>query len=531
MTEWIIQCNLREYDVAGAFNKLHRLDWKQSTNIEKGDVVYIYNSAPESAIRYKCLVNRVEMEEPDIDDSEFVKDGKNFESYGRYMELELLEKYNTSELSREKLQANGLRSIQGPSRVTEELSSYLVTVVGQLSGQNKTRRQAITILMTAFDRPVTARELTNIMYGLDRHQSVVFSELQEMERLDLIKRSGNSAQYFFALKETRRTPHYFYVFQNQSFDEECAGEFLWAPKLAKDGSENHHWSRMEEIKKGDVILHGYMQHIAAISIAKEDCYSAHRPQELSDEWNNDGWKVDADYYLFKKPIKPKEYLEDIRDLQPDKYAPFDKNGNGNMGYLYEANKRLCVFFLEKMTGMTGTLSASYFKPVVVNKTLQLKISEFDKNVHNGEAELLEKVKAFVSDYSVQKLTGLKKEQYVYGTGSKNTFCYRVTHELYQWGSIRNGTPNKYGFYFKPNAEDNESNYRCNKVFGNTDTEVATNEAFDKVKLALFDLIVAGNNGDFKAIQDNPLSTIFKGKVLCIYYPDKYMTGILSGRCE
>ena len=69
------------------------------------------------------------------------------------------------------------------------------------------------------------------------------------------------------------------------------------------------------------------------------------------------------------------------------------------------------------------------------------------------------------------------------------------------------------------------------MFGNTDTEVATNEAFDKVKLALFDLIVAGNNGDFKAIQDNPLSTIFKGKVLCIYYPDKYMTGILSGRCE
>ena len=45
---------------------------------------------------------------------------------------------------------------------------------------------------------------------------------------------------------------------------------------------------------------------------------------------------------------------------------------------------------------------------MVNKTLQLKISEFDKNVHNGEAELLEKVKAFVSDYSVQKLTGLKK---------------------------------------------------------------------------------------------------------------------------
>ena len=40
--EWIIPCNLKYYDVVGAFGKFDRLNWKQSTNIEVGDIVYVY---------------------------------------------------------------------------------------------------------------------------------------------------------------------------------------------------------------------------------------------------------------------------------------------------------------------------------------------------------------------------------------------------------------------------------------------------------------------------------------------------------
>ena len=75
----------------------------------------------------------------------------------------------------------------------------------------------------------------------------------------------------------------------------------------------------------------------------------------------------------------------------------------------------------------------------------MKIEAFDKKVHDGEAEAIAKVKNFVSDYTVKKLMDLPKEDYVYGSGRKDTFCYRITHELMCWGSIRNGTPNKYGF--------------------------------------------------------------------------------------
>ena len=30
-----------------------------------------------------------------------------------------------------------------------------------------------------------------------------------------------------------------------------------------------------------------------------------------------------------------------------KYAPFDKDGNGNMGYLFELNRELAKFFVAK----------------------------------------------------------------------------------------------------------------------------------------------------------------------------------------
>lgn len=56
MTEWIIPCNLKYYDVKGAFSKFKAIDWKQSAkNICVGDIVYIYVGKPISAIKYGNL--------------------------------------------------------------------------------------------------------------------------------------------------------------------------------------------------------------------------------------------------------------------------------------------------------------------------------------------------------------------------------------------------------------------------------------------------------------------------------------------
>ena len=261
MTEWIITCNINVYNVEGAFDKLDTIDWKQSTYVEKGDIVYIYVGAPMSAIRYKCEAMEVELPEATIDDSEFVLDGSSYENYGRYMRLHLLDKYDNPLLGRSKLIENGLKTVQGPSKVNSQLSAYLFSVVE--TGGNvfdhfydkkgiapKTRREAITILQRAYNRPLTARELTDIMYEIDKQQANVHAELTFMEQQRLVIKSGSSAPYGYSVVSNVGTPQYFYVFQNQSFGEESKGEYLQALKQAKDGTENHHWSRLKEVKKG-----------------------------------------------------------------------------------------------------------------------------------------------------------------------------------------------------------------------------------------------------------------------------------------
>ena len=119
MEQWIIPCNIKYYDVVGAFKELKCLDWKQSCkSINVGDEVYIYIGKPVSAIKYKCKENKVNLDCIEIDDSKFVINGEPYESYGNHMELELLEDYEDTKYSLDVLRANGLTgNIQGPRRV------------------------------------------------------------------------------------------------------------------------------------------------------------------------------------------------------------------------------------------------------------------------------------------------------------------------------------------------------------------------------------------------------------------------------
>ena len=118
MTEWIIPCNPNYYKVDDAFSALKKLDWKQtSPKMQVGDIVYIYISKPIMAIRYKCKVNKVNLDKIEIDDSKFVINGDSYETYPVHMELEVLEKYD-NELTMEILSNNGVKGrIQCPRRV------------------------------------------------------------------------------------------------------------------------------------------------------------------------------------------------------------------------------------------------------------------------------------------------------------------------------------------------------------------------------------------------------------------------------
>lgn len=141
----------------------------------------------------------------------------------------------------------------------------------------------------------------------------------------------------------------FFVFQGNTFDREYQGGYLWAPKENKTTTPPHHWTRLLDVRKGDIILHGCNGYVQAISVAKDSCYECQQPKELvaEDLWDLQGRKVDCDYTYVKNPIKTADYVSDIVRLSRVKYSPFDKYGSGNMGYLFEINRELAKIFVRE----------------------------------------------------------------------------------------------------------------------------------------------------------------------------------------
>lgn len=164
------------------------------------------------------------------------------------------------------------------------------------------------------------------------------------------KRSGGKTSAKKAAVKHERIPGKrmtFYVFQGNTFDRESKGGYLWAPISSKDGGVPHHWERLLDVRKGDIILHGCKAQVQAVSVAKDQCYDCRQPEELRTEdlWEQEGRRVDCEYIVLDEPVKTALFREDIIRLCNVKYAPFDKDGNGNTGYLFELNRELARIFL------------------------------------------------------------------------------------------------------------------------------------------------------------------------------------------
>ena len=215
----------------------------------------------------------------------------------------------------------------------------------------------------------------------DLHNAVV----HEVEETRLADQQRNAAKMVAAVppivesepiqEKSERIPGKpmtFYVFQGETFDIEYRGGFIWAPQHSQNGSKIFHWENMAHVKTGDIVLHGCNGRVVAVSSAVSDCYDCDRPAERAFEnaWNNQGRRVDLRYTRFAMPIKTSDFLSDILRYCKAKYSPFDKAGNGNMGYLYELNRELARIFLSAAIRENPELSdIDYIREFMAEKTV------------------------------------------------------------------------------------------------------------------------------------------------------------------
>ncbi len=180
---------------------------------------------------------------------------------------------------------------------------------------------------------------------------------EEQKRLEELRRKSRSSKKqsdekaYVPTSRASGQALTFMVFQGDSFDEEMQGQFIWAPKYSKAGYTMYQWDLLMDIRKGDIIFHSSDGYIQAISRAKGPCSESDRPNLTTrnlEEWEKNGRRVDCDYHVLQIPLKHGDYKEEILKYCDVKYAPFDKDGNGNTGYLYDLNIDLASFFIKKI---------------------------------------------------------------------------------------------------------------------------------------------------------------------------------------
>ncbi|EJJ0979366.1 DUF3883 domain-containing protein [Escherichia coli] len=123
---------------------------------------------------------------------------------------------------------------------------------------------------------------------------------------------------------------------------------------------------------------------------------------------------------------------------------------------------------------------------------------------------------FLLSYPLKELKNITIDEYVIGKGTAS-FCACVEAKTKAWANIQGATANKFGIYYGKTKSDPTTRYRYTKKFGNT-----KKEAFNGVKNALLKLIQAGKSKKYRDIDENPLSQMFKAKILSLYFPSSYL---------
>jgi hypothetical protein len=181
--------------------------------------------------------------------------------------------------------------------------------------------------------------------------------------------------------------HFWWVNQNQTFEHEFRGGYLWSPKRNANMARNQFYENMRMVAPGDVIFSFRDATIAAIGVAQSYGYESPKPREFGGAgayWGNIGWRVDVNYVPLIRNIEPRQHMDVLRPLLPKRYSPLQANGNGNQGvYLAELSRA----FAQVLAGLVGSeAQAVVTMPVgrdLVTSTETMGIEEWEGHLQDG----------------------------------------------------------------------------------------------------------------------------------------------------
>ena len=134
MNYWIIPANPNRYRLAEVLRDMQSVDWRQHNNFEVGDLVFIYNSRPDSQILYKMEVIAVNLTaDQTVADRQYWVNPSEFDSsilHNRFFRMIPLAQNEGEKLTLDDLLEHGLKGVpQGALKVREPLLSYMLSIL------------------------------------------------------------------------------------------------------------------------------------------------------------------------------------------------------------------------------------------------------------------------------------------------------------------------------------------------------------------------------------------------------------------
>lgn len=132
---------------------------------------------------------------------------------------------------------------------------------------------------------------------------------------------------------------FWWVSHNQTFLHEVGRGYLWAPQ----NKPLTGWTNMTLVTPGDIVFSFRGRKISAIGLATTRAFDAAKPAEFGKAgayWDDLGWQVSVDFQPANLVIEPRNFMELIRPMLPEKHSPLQPNGDGNMIYLSSISQDL-----------------------------------------------------------------------------------------------------------------------------------------------------------------------------------------------
>ncbi len=130
------------------------------------------------------------------------------------------------------------------------------------------------------------------------------------------------------------------------------------------------------------------------------------------------------------------------------------------------------------------------------------------------------VQEFVHDFPVDTIESLSLDDYLIGkegVGNPHSFCKRLRYDLKSVCSMGNAWPDCFGIHLSGNGDKILLSRTFSKMFGDN-----YEAAFKYIKSEIHTLLEVAAIEDIPGIEKCKLNSLFKYKLIAVYYPDKYI---------